>query len=403
MQNQISKNWQKVKLGDVAYVTKLAGYEFTKFFNSYKQPGEIIVLRGQNLKLGKLDLTDTKTIELNVSRSLPRSQLKTNDLVFSYVGTIGPVALIEKDNRYHLGPNICKISPSNQIDPRFLFQYFLSQQIRNEIDKKISITAQPSLSMEKIRDFELRIPLDITVQQKIVDILLPLDEAIQKTDQIIQETEELKHGLMQQLFTRGIDWKVMLVKEFAQVKGGKRLPKGARFAEEKTRHPYIRVTDFDQGTVGLNNLKYISKDMHEKIKRYIINKEDIFISIAGSIGFVGIIPDELDGANLTENAAKIILNQKNVGQKYLYYFLISPSAQNYFNKVVSKSGQPKLALFKIEALKVPVPRINEQNRIAEILFAVDEKISVNKKIKAKLTLLKKGLMQDIFSQKVEIN
>lgn len=355
-------------------------------------PNDLSKLKNKYIERGERNITEIGL--KNCSAEL----IPANSLIMSSRAPIGYFAISTKPVATNQG---CKsFVTDNSVEIEFLY-YALNHYI-NSIKRLGSGSTFAEVGKKQLESLSIQIPSKQT-QLKIANILSSVDEAIQKTDQIIQKSEELKHGLMQQLFTRGIDWKVMPVKEFAQVKGGKRLPKGARFAEEKTKHPYIRVTDFDQGTVHLNNLKYISKDLHEKIKRYIINKEDIFISIAGSIGFVGIIPDELDGANLTENAAKIILNQKNVIQKYLYYFLISPHAQNYFNKVVSKSGQPKLALFKIEDLKVPVPPINEQNRIAEILFAVDEKISVNKKINAKLTLLKEGLMQDIFNKKVGIN
>ncbi|MCO5382313.1 MAG: restriction endonuclease subunit S [Methanosarcina barkeri] len=124
---------------------------------------------------------------------------------------------------------------------------------------------------------------------------------------------------MQKLLTKGIGhtkfkktelgeipekWKMISVNEIGDVKGGKRLPKGHPFTSEKTNYPYLRVVDFKSGTIDKTNLKYISLGDYENIKQYIISSNDVYISIAGTIGLVGIIPKELDGSNLTENAAK---------------------------------------------------------------------------------------------------
>ena len=103
------------------------------------------------------------------------------------------------------------------------------------------------------------------------------------------------------------DWQLKRLGDIVNVKGGKRLPKGASFASAVTQHPYLRIVDFANGQVRIGDLRYLSDEVHEAIKQYTINKNDVYLSIAGTIGSAGVIPDELDGANLTENAAKLVL------------------------------------------------------------------------------------------------
>ncbi|MEP7166425.1 MAG: restriction endonuclease subunit S [Candidatus Woesebacteria bacterium] len=201
---ELTEQWELVRLGDVANITKLAGYEFTKYFNSYRDKGEITVLRGKNIKKGSLDLNDTKTIPLNVSHALPRSQLIKGDLIFSYVGTIGPVALIEENNKFHLGPNVCKISCLNKVLPEYLFTYFMSPLIDYEIKKNISTTAQSSLSMEKIRTFEIRIPKSLGTQKKIVTSIHYLSEKIKTEIDAKNYLNQLKKKLMSDIFSQKI-------------------------------------------------------------------------------------------------------------------------------------------------------------------------------------------------------
>ena len=108
--------------------------------------------------------------------------------------------------------------------------------------------------------------------------------------------------------------------ELCWVKGGKRLKKGDFLVSYKTNHPYIRVTDFGVLKPQKEQLLYLTDEVFEPIKRYTISKEDIYISIAGTIGIVGKVDSELDGANLTENAAKLIIkNPTIIARDYLMW------------------------------------------------------------------------------------
>lgn len=175
------------------------------------------------------------------------------------------------------------------------------------------------------------------------------------------------------------NWCWTTIGTLANVKGGKRLPKGKVLIDSKTEHPYIRVTDFKDQSVNLPKVKYIDEDTFSEIKNYIISSRDIYVSIAGSIGKVGIIPDELDGANLTENAAKIT-NIRCVNQKYLLYALMTEMAQEQMSNATVSTTQAKLALCRIETVCIPLAPTAEQERIVTAitnLFADLDKAAEN--------------------------
>lgn len=169
------------------------------------------------------------------------------------------------------------------------------------------------------------------------------------------------------------EWAITSITDICEVKGGKRLPKGEKFSSEVTDHPYLRVTDFKSHTIDKSNLQYISNDVHKKISRYVISSKDLYISIAGTIGLIGTIPEHLSGSNLTENAAK--LTNISVSKTYLAYVLQSSDAKNLFIKSTVSSGQPKLALFRIKEVNFPLPPLAEQKEIAtrldELVAQVD--------------------------------
>lgn len=171
-------------------------------------------------------------------------------------------------------------------------------------------------------------------------------------------------------------WKIKSLKEIAFIKGGKRLPKGSKLLDEPTAYPYIRVADFsNSGTVSTEDIKFLAKADQEQIKNYIITVDDLYISIAGTIGKTGIIPQELNGANLTENAARLVFKDKGeVLNKYVYYYTLSAAFLDQAGIATKIVAQPKLALTRLSEILIPLPPIPEQRRIVDTLDNLFERI-----------------------------
>ena len=169
------------------------------------------------------------------------------------------------------------------------------------------------------------------------------------------------------------NWEWVRLGSVSQIKGGKRLPQGEKILDERTEFPYLRVTDFEKYNINILNLKYISEEVAKTIKNYTISENDVYISIAGTIGRVGIIQPELEGANLTENAAKIT-NFFVFNKWYLCYLISSPQIQEIVNNSTVSTGQPKLALFRIAEFTLPLPPLSEQTRIVNKLESMLSKL-----------------------------
>jgi|TARA_R110001632_G_scaffold1368_4_gene5576 type I restriction enzyme S subunit len=172
-------------------------------------------------------------------------------------------------------------------------------------------------------------------------------------------------------------WAWARLGEYAEVKGGKRLPKGHSLISDKTNHAYIRVTDMKDGSVNLQGLQYLTSDTQKLISQYIISKNDLYITIAGTIGEIGSIPEELDGMNLTENAAKIVFNR--IERLWLKQSLSSRFSMKQFIEKVNQLAQPKLALHRILSAILPIPPLAEQHRI---VAKVDELMALCDQLEA---------------------
>lgn len=192
-------------------------------------------------------------------------------------------------------------------------------------------------------------------------------------------------------------WNEAKIGEIAEVKGGKRIPKGRKLIKEPNSHPYIRIRNLGKTKyMQLNtDYEYVDEETQQMIARYIVNQGDILISVVGTIGLVGIVGNTLDKANQTENCDKII-NIKKVLSEYLYYYLASSFGQDEIKKGTVGAVQPKLPLKNVKDIIVKYPPIKEQKQIVEILSAIDEKIELNETINNNLEQQAQAIYQQMF-------
>lgn len=178
---------------------------------------------------------------------------------------------------------------------KFLYYVISSHRFMSKAENNMTGSAgQKRVPTEFIKDYVLAVPT-IKEQEKIASILSTIDEQIDNVDALIEKNKELKKGLMQTLLTKGIghtkfktteigeipeEWDVKKIGDICEVKGGKRLPKGYQLEDEDNAFPYIRVADMYMGGIRQDDIKYVPKDIVDKIKNYKISKDDLFISVA---------------------------------------------------------------------------------------------------------------------------
>lgn len=203
----IPKHWTILKLGRLCDVTKLTGFEYTKKWQTDPQ-GEIIALRGFNIKNNQLILNDVEKITSELSNELLRSKLYAGDIVFPCTGTLGEGAIIDEDNQYHINQNIAKISPLKNIDRKFLLLLLCSKNMRYQIELYNSSGLQPVLLIGTIRSLIISIP-DFSEQKQIAEYLdqktTKIDLQKAKIKQAIELLKEYRTSLITNAVTGKID------------------------------------------------------------------------------------------------------------------------------------------------------------------------------------------------------
>lgn len=256
---------------------------------------------------------------------------------------------------------------------RYLLHFLRQDRVRVEGEQRMTGSGgQRRVPPAFLKDLKIWLP-PLDEQRRVAAVLDQADVLRAKRLQVRHHVAELGCSIFADMFG-GADakWPVTTLGEIAKVKGGKRLPKGVKYALERTAHPYIRVVDFRAGVVSVEALEYLTPETHSRIARYTVGAGDVIVSIAGTIGLVAAVPKQLSGANLTENAAKIVpIDDSAYVGEWLAAMLRSPALQAQIRSYVGQVTIGKLALFRIEKLKFTLPPLQMQQEFVHRLRAAE--------------------------------
>ena len=317
-----------------------------------------------------------------------------------------PVALLEDDEAIiSQAYPVFEIIDTNELLPHYLMMWMS----RSEFDREACFYAvggvRGSLEWEDFCAMELPVP-SIEKQREIVKEYKTITDKIKLNEQLNQKLEETAQAIYKEWFVDfefpdengkpykssggemeycdelGVEvpkgWILKSIKDIATIKGGKRLPKGESLIPNKTKYPYIKVADLGMSKkVVLNHkFEYLTEEVQKKISRYIVNENDVVISIVGTIGLVRIIDASLDNANLTENCVKLT-SLKDVTHDYVYYFLNSSVGKDEIEMRTVGGVQGKLPIYNIESLQILCPNkyvlknftniVDKSNKLAQSL------------------------------------
>ena len=159
----------------------------------------------------------------------------------------------------------------------------------------------------------------------------------------------------------------------------------------------IRAKDYSFGWQPIESIYRVSDKMHQSYKRSQVRKGDVLLTIVGSIGNTAIVPEDLEGANITQQTARLSFDEHDAN--FFYSVMSSETGKKEIYRYAKSGVQPSLNLADIAKFKVPVPPFPEQQKIAKILSTWDKAISTTERLIENSTQQKKALMQQLLTGK----
>lgn len=342
-------NWNNIKISDIAEVIG-GGTPSTKqpeFWGNdipWLTPKDLSGYNNRYILSGERSISN-EGLKNSSARILPKGSI-----LLTSRAPIGYLAIAEQELCTNQGFKSLILKQGNNSE----FFYYLLKNNIEYIKNMSSGSTFAEISGSQVKNLEFSIP-PLETQQKIAKILSAIDDKIELNNSINNNLEQQAQCYFDEIISRNKNMKYSEIGNICNVKGGKRLPKGVNLITAPNNHPYIRVRDLNSICVAqLNNeYEYVDDETQKSISRYIVNSNDIIISIVGTIGLTAIIGKTLNNANLTENCVKLT-NLTHVTPEFLLLFLRSKVGQELIKKSTVGAVQAKLPIKNIQAIKVPI-------------------------------------------------
>lgn len=404
---KIPSGWKLCKQSDISTFYNGRAYKLSEW-----ETEGTPVIRLQNL-------TGTGNEYYYSNLKLPEHQYANNgDLLYMWSATFGPkIWQGEKAiYHYHIWKVVCK---DDLLDQSFM--YYNLDFITESMKSKTNGSTMLHFTKKGMEEHEILLP-PLAEQQKIAEVLSTVDKKIDLIDQKITETEKLKTGLMQQLFSEGVGvqdengnwqphtefqdspfgkipkcWSVETLGEHTIKVGSGVTPKGGSKAYVDTGIPLIRSQNVLFGKFKLDDVAFITEQQHEKMKGSQLHPRDVLLNITGaSIGRCAVLPADFEEGNVNQHVCIIRMSQA-ITPEFCGWFLNSNLGQKQIWNLQAGGNREGLNFQQIRSFRIPVLTVEEQCSIVDILSTVSDKLNLLEQQKVETQQLKKGLMQKLLT------
>lgn len=324
------------------------------------------------------------------------------------------------------------LSANANVDPRFILYAILSDEVTTQIESHVVGSNYPAINSRDIRRLLIKTPLP-QEQRKIARILTTLDNLIEKTEALIAKHQAIKHGMMHDLFTRGIDangqlrptqqqapdlykqselgwipkeWDVKAIGDFVES-----LIDGPFGSNLKTEHyvtePAIRVVRLQNITdsgYDDSDPAFISQSHANFLSRHKVVGGDVLIASLGDDnhppGRSCLYPSNLPPAVNKADCFRLRCNSETAVNAFVSYSLNTAFARKETKRFTQGVTLVRVNGSNMKKVRIKLPLVDEQRTIVERLNAIESTIATQQAIGAKYRLQKSGLMQDLLTGRV---
>ena len=312
-------------------------------------------------------------------------------------------------------------------DADFMAHYLRSPplfSIYKDVSQQGASIVRRNVDFDALHAYRLPLP-PLPEQKKIAAILSSVDEAIQATEAVIEQTRRVKDGLLQDLLTRGIghtrfkqteigeipeSWEVWTMAQLAAKNG----MVGGPFGSDLTASDYvpapgvpvIRGANVSPSEFIPHGFVYVTAEKAESLRRNTASRGDLIMTQRGaSLGQAALIPHdaEFETYIVSQTMMRMTPDPRKVLADFLIQYVSSPVGQGWLQGQQTGNAQPHLNLTIFRNMPAPVPPLSEQEDIARRCGAMDEAVEANEARLQQLAVVKTGLLQDLLTGTVRVS
>ncbi len=377
-------------------------------------------LRTANVLWGKLDLTKVDAMDFT-EQEVERLALRSGDLLVCEGGDIGRTAIWRTEMKVCCHQNhVHRLrAKDSDVEPEF-YMYWMQAAILllglygGEGNK----TTIPNLSQARLSAFRVPLP-PLPEQRAIAHVLNTIQRAIAAQDAVIAAAREVEHSLMQRLFTYGpyADplptketeigevpemWQVMRLGDMAELITKGSSPNWQGFEYRDDGIVFVRSQNVGWGRLELSEVAFLPEEFNRKERKSVIRRDDLLMNIVGaSIGRAALASATVDGGNLNQAVALVRLNH-GYDPRFVMNFMLTESGQAQQHRQKKEIARANLSLQDIGNLLVPVPPLEQQRNIAEVLATADSKIENEESRKLALQAMFKSMLHQLMTGQVRV-
>lgn len=396
---QLPVGWKEVELGKL--IKLRGGFAFSS--QDFVNEG-VSLIRISNFNNNEVDLKNSACVPMEFYGKYSELQLKENDLLIAMSGaTTGKVGIVSKRNLpCLLNQRVGKFEIlDSSLYWRYLNLFIKSKKFQDRIFLIAGGCAQPNISGKQIESVKIFLP-PLPLQKKIVNTLEQAEALKQRREDADRLIDDYLKCVFSEMFLgKGFE-EVELGSLTSKISSGSTPLGGNKNYLEEGEILFIRSQNVLMNKFSGHDRLYISRKIHENMKRTWVKFQDVLLNITGaSIGRTAIYLGENDVANVNQHVCILrIENFEKLNPVYLNYYLSSRRTQNYIQKMNSGGTREALNFTQIKKFKIPLPSIALQKKFASIVEKVEKIKQAQKKSKQEITDLFGVLMQKAFREEM---
>jgi type I restriction enzyme, S subunit len=357
---------------------------------------------------------------------MERFRLRKGDLLVCEGGEVGRAALWDAPiEECYYQKALHRLRPLRGFDPRLMVGFLRQWTDRGVLSNYVTQTSIAHLPREKFLEVPMPVPPP-PEQRAIAEALSDMDRLLGGLDRLIVKKRDLKQAAMQQLLTGetrlpgfappnlqftktpvGVfpeDWKLVQLSDLVEPARGIRYGIVQPGDYDPDGRYMIRGQDYSEvkGWAEPSEVFRVSAGIEERYRNARVKTGDLIMTIVGYCGHVEMIPDWLDGANLTQTTARIAVQPEMAVSAYCKYALLSPIGRNQVAAYLKGAAQPGLNCGDVEQFLLPLPGTPEQTAIAEVLTDMDAELAALEQRREKTRALKQAMMQELLTGRTRL-